>query len=234
MKDQVTVPELDSVLANPSAYPASTVKRDTNNLTGIFDSGSLIYVMTPFQNGNNLKTDGIDLDVVWKLFLGDWGTLRTELQWTHVFHYTNTLDNGVAYEYVGTQGPYGLSSAAGTPADRANLIIGWTRGPWNVTGTVRYVSGYQSKHTRADTECIQPPLDTPPDCHVASFTTLDLSASYSGFKNWQIFGSIINVFNRLAPFNPAAAYGGVNYNYNWAYSGATGTQFNLGVRYTFE
>ena len=23
-----------------------------------------------------------------------------------------------------------------------NLILGWQRGPWNVTGTVRYVSGY--------------------------------------------------------------------------------------------
>ena len=45
---------------------------------------------------------------------------------------------------------------------------------------------------------------------------------------------IINVFNRVALFNPAAAYGGVKFNYNWAFSGATGTQFNLGVRYTFE
>jgi iron complex outermembrane recepter protein len=81
-------------------------------------------------------------------------------------------------------------------------------------------------------QCL-PPIDTP-GCHVASFTTFDLSASYSGWKNWQVFGSIINVFNRIAPFNPAAAYGGVNYNYNWAFSGATGTRFNLGVRYTFD
>ena len=69
---------------------------------------------------------------------------------------------------------------------------------------------------------------------MSSFTTLDLSASYTGFKNWQIFGSIINVFNRMPPFNPAAGYGTVNYNYNYAFSGATGTQFNLGVRYTFK
>ena len=61
-----------------------------------------------------------------------------------------------------------------------------------------------------------------------------LAASYGGWKNWQIFGSVINVFNRMPPFNPAAAYGNVNYNYNWAYSGATGIQFNLGMRYTFD
>jgi outer membrane receptor protein involved in Fe transport len=45
------------------------------------------------------------------------------------------------------------------------------------------------------------------NCRVASFTTLDLSASYSGFKNWQIFGSVINVFNRIAPYAPAAHTG---------------------------
>ena len=67
----------------------------------------------------------------------------------------------------------------------------------------------------------------------ASFTTLDLSASYTGFKNWKIFGSVINVFNRIAPFDPQAGYGLYNYNYNYANSGATGTQFNLGASYTF-
>ena len=29
-------------------------------------------------------------------------------------------------------------------------------------------------------------------------------------------------------------YGSINYNYNYAFSGATGTQFNLGARYTFQ
>ena len=72
------------------------------------------------------------------------------------------------------------------------------------------------------------PFDRP-GCHVASFTTLDLSAHYGGFGNRQVFGSIINVFNRMAPFAPGAVGGGVNDIYNWAFSGASGTQFNVGV-----
>lgn len=68
-----------------------------------------------------------------------------------------------------------------------------------------------------------------------SFTTLDLSASYSGFGQWEVFGSIINVLNRIAPFNPAVeGAGSYNYNFNYAQAGATGTQFNLGMRYTFR
>jgi iron complex outermembrane receptor protein len=235
-KGQITWPEWQAIVDDPAAFPGLPVLRDpNNNLPGVPNSGSIVFVGSQYQNTNVVKTDGVDVDVVWKRSFGDYGTLRTELQWTHVFNYTQAFSGGASYDFAGTQGPYSISSGAGIPQDRANLIIGWTRGSFAVTGTVRYVSDYQSVAWQGAQEtdgCLN--AQDGPDCHVASFTTLDLSASYSGFRNWQVFGSIINVFNRLAPFNPAAAYGGVNYNYNYAFSGATGTQFNIGVRYTFE
>jgi iron complex outermembrane receptor protein len=238
-KGQITFPEWQNIVDDPAAYPGLPIIRDTNNLPGIPNSGTILYVGSQFQNAAVVKTDGVDVDVAWKVDLRDFGTMRTELQWTHIFNYTQSFSGGATYDVAGTQGPYSVSSGAGTPQDRANLIIGWTQGPFNITGTLRYVSDYQSVYYRGYTPppdtplCLADPLDGP-SCHVSSFTTLDLSASYSGFKNWQVFGSIINVFNRLAPFNPAAAFQFVNYNYNWAYSGATGTQFNLGARYTFQ
>jgi iron complex outermembrane receptor protein len=212
------------------------VVRDTNDLPGIPDSGSILYLLVANVNALKAQTDGIDLDIVWRQRLGEWGSLTTQLQWTHVFQFSITGTDGTTYRFEGTQGPPGLSSQAGTPADRANLIVGWQRGPWNVTGTLRYVGDYDSVAYRGykeeTGECLSA-VDGA-DCHVASFTTLDLSARYKGFRNWEFFGSIINVFNRIAPFNPAAAFGSVNYNYNYAFSGATGTQFNLGARYSFE
>jgi len=240
-KDQISIGSVAGVLANPGGFPAAIIGRDpTNNLPGIPNSGTLLYVSTPFQNANTVKTDGIDLDVVWKQSLKEWGTLTTEFQWTHVFNYSQTL-GGTEFKYVGTSGNYDVSSGSGTPEDRWNLILGWQQGPWNVTGTVRYVSGYDeipyqgvsANLSDPDTGCLGLQY-AGTDCHVASFTTLDLAASYSGFKNWQIFGSVINVFNRIAPYAPAAAYGFINYNYNYAFSGGTGTQFNLGVRYTSQ
>jgi iron complex outermembrane recepter protein len=234
-KGQITFPDTQAIIENPAAFPGLRVVRDTDNLPGVPNSGTILFVGNQWQNANLVETDGIDLDVVWKQGLGPWGTLRTELQWTHVFNFNQSFANNPTYHFVGTQGQYVVSSGAGTPQDRANLILGWTNGPLTVTGTVRYVSGLESISWRGAKQtqgCLS--LLDGPDCHVASFTTLDLSAAYSGFKNWQVFGSIINVFNRLAPFNPAAGYGNVNYNFNWAYSGATGTQFNLGARYTFQ
>ncbi len=111
--------------------------------------------------------------------------VTSEFQWTHVFNFSQTF-GGVTLDYAGTQGP---SSAAGTPQDRINLIVGWNRGPLTVTGTVRYVSDYQSTYWLEAAADGAPPcisrLDGP-DCHVASFTTLDLSAQYTGWRNWQI------------------------------------------------
>jgi iron complex outermembrane receptor protein len=235
IENQITFGSVQATVNDPSAFPSAQIGRDTNDLPGIPNSGTLRYVQAPYQNANKVKTDGIDLDVVWKQSLKDWGTLTTELQWTHVFAYEQTFSNGVTLNYVGTQGNYDVSSAAGTPADRMNVILGWQRGPWNVTGTVRYVSGYTEipyRDAPIPEACLSALSGA--SCHVASFTTLDLSAAYAGFRSWQIFGSIINVFNRIAPFNPSAAYGGINYSYNYAASGGTGTQFNLGARYTFQ
>ena len=237
-KDQITIGNVQAVANNPSAFPAAIIGRDTNNLPGIPNSGTLLYVQTPFQNANLVKTNGIDLDIVWRQSLRNYGTLTTEFQWTHILEYVQTLGNGQSFDYVGTLGNYDISSAGGTPQDRGNLIIGWTRGPWNVTGTVRYVSDYQGIQFKGDDSGCLSAQFVSADCHVSSFTTLDLAAAYKGFKNWEIFGSVINVFNRIAPFDPATSYGpssgNNNYNYNYALSGATGTQFNLGARFTFK
>ena len=42
------------------------------------------------MNANNVKTDGIDLDIVWRQSLKEWGNLTTEFQWTHIFSYSQT------------------------------------------------------------------------------------------------------------------------------------------------
>ncbi len=241
-KDQITIGSVQAVLNNPGSFPAATIGRDGNNLPGIPNSGQVLYVSTPYQNANTVKTDGIDLDIIGRYTpANNWGTFSAEFQWTHIFNYSQELA-GIEYKYAGTNGNYDVSSAQGTPEDRWNLILGWTRGPWTVTGTVRYVSGYDEIPWESNSAA---PISIPDDClwhwkadqtscSVDSFTTFDLAASYKGFKNWEIFGSVVNVFNEKAPFAPAATYGLVNFNYNYAFSGATGTQFNAGVRYTFQ
>ena len=92
--------EPQATFDNPSAFPNAEIGRGTDDLPGIPNSGTLIYIKSPYQNANSVKTDGIDLDVVWKWNLKDYGTLTTELQWTHVFGYDQTFANGETYKYA--------------------------------------------------------------------------------------------------------------------------------------
>jgi iron complex outermembrane recepter protein len=230
-KDKITGADPQAVIDNPSGFPSATIVRGDDNLPGIPNSGTLYAVSAPYENADTVKTDGIDIAATWRLPLNDYGRLTTTLEWTHTFSFKRTI-GGITYQYAGTHGPTSLSSSAGMPEDRGNLIIAWDRGPWNVAGTIRYVGPMDNIESDQQPDCL-----TFADnglCTVASFTTLDLSASYKGFKNWEIFGSVINVFNREAPFDRQAGYGSYNFNYNYALSGAIGTQFNLGARYTFQ
>lgn len=235
-KGQITGGDPQSVINNPGAFPASVVLRDPNDaLPGIPNSGTVLSVTAPYQNLDKTQTDGIDLSAGYRWNMKDYGTLNTTLEWTHVFNFKRTFSNGITNQYAGTHGPTFLSSSAGTPQDRANLVLSWDRGPWNVTGTIRYIGPMDDIESKEQPDCLtSSALGVEGFCTVASFTTLDLSAAYKGFKNWEIYGSIINVFNRIAPFDYSAGYGIYNYNFNYALSGATGTMFNLGARYTFQ
>lgn len=235
-KGQITGGDPQSVINNPGAFPASVVLRDPNDaLPGIPNSGTVLSVTAPYQNLDKTQTDGIDVSAGYRWNMKDYGTLNTTLEWTHVFNFKRTFSNGITNQYAGTHGPTFLSSSAGTPQDRANLVLSWDRGPWNVTGTIRYIGPMDDIESKEQPDCLtSSALGVEGFCTVASFTTLDLSAAYKGFKNWEIYGSIINVFNRIAPFDYSAGYGIYNYNFNYALSGATGTMFNLGARYTFQ
>ncbi|MCC6195967.1 MAG: TonB-dependent receptor [Burkholderiales bacterium] len=235
-KDQIVAVDPQPVIDNPGSFPNDVVIRDPNDaLPDIPDSGTILAVAGPFANLYKTKTDGIDISARYRWNPRDWGMFTAQLEYTYINSFKRTYSNGDTFQFAGTHGPTSLSSAAGMPRDKANLALTWERGPWNVTGTVRYIAGMDDIESDEQPDCLtNSSLGVEGFCTVSSFTTLDLSASYRGFKNWEIFGSIINVFNRQAPFDYTAGYGLFNYNFNYAFSGVAGTQFNLGVRYTFN
>ncbi len=230
-EDKITGADPQAVADNPSGFPAATIIRGNDDLPGIPNSGTLYAVSAPYENADSVKTNGYDVTATYRTPVKNYGNLTTSLQWTHILKFTRNI-GGTTYSYAGTHGPTSLSSSAGMPKDRFNVVIGWDRGPWNVAGTVRYVGPMDDIESRQQPDCLN--FGDEGYCTVASFTTLDLAASYKGFKNWEIFGSVINVFNATAPFDRQAGYGSYNFNYNYALAGAVGTQFNLGARYTFK
>jgi iron complex outermembrane receptor protein len=199
--------------------------------------GTLLAVSAPYVNGPSTKTNGVDLDLRQRFNLGSAGKLTATLTWSHTNSFKRTLPDGSVREYAGTYGPTSLSSSSGMPKDKATVGGTWDRGPLSVTALVNYVSGIKNVEFKDDPAgCLltfADGTDAPAGCKTASFSTVDLSAKYDFTKNLQIYGSILNVFDRVAPFDLTAFYGSVQYNPTYAQAGALGRSYNVGVRYKF-
>jgi iron complex outermembrane recepter protein len=115
----------------PGAQPNSFVFYDID--------GNLSGVLGPYANAAGTKTTGLDIDLRHKMKFGEFGTVSTGVNWTHVLSFKRRLQDGTEFEYAGTQGPYVLSSAAGTPKDKVVMTLAWEKGPYTVSGQLNYV-----------------------------------------------------------------------------------------------
>ena len=197
-----------------------------------------LIVSSPYVNANSLITKGVDLDVRGTFHFAD------DYQWISEFTSTDILtwkeDFGQGYlQFVGTQGPYILSSGAGTPKWRASWANTLQHGNWSVTASVYYVSHlYMSvPDITGNNSCFSTGptgANFPANCTMPSFTYVDLNGSYHLTHDIDIFGGIQNVFDRgpgLDPIDYAGA--GANYNPTYQQQGIVGRYFQAGVRVRF-
>jgi iron complex outermembrane receptor protein len=175
----------------------------------------------------------VDLDLIGNFDLGGNMKLRSEFNATRIFEWNLTLQDGTVQRFVGTHGPYALSSGAGTPRDRASWSNSLSFGPATVTGTLYYTSAISMSAPDNGEGCISTDDNGdpfPPSCRVASFTYFDLTGSYDFNDHFGVYASVLNAFNRKAPFDPAN-YASNNYNPTWAQPGMVGRFYTVGVRY---
>jgi len=263
-RNEIVAADQGPILAgSPASDEALASQRIKGALPNTFiyydDVGDLAAVSGPYTNAAKTHTSGIDLDLRQRFDLGAAGKLKAQFNWTHVFNFRRTSADGTVFEYTGTQGPYSLSSAAGTPKDRASFSLTWERGPWTASGSLNYVAGMRGvdhqgesmvdngdgtwSTTTAEGTYFTDGSQTcgvfypngqsaPAGCRIPSFTTFDVFGRYTGLKGWEFDVSVQNLFNRKAPFDPYT-YGGVNYNPAYHQAGAVGRFFTFGAKYTF-
>lgn len=193
-----------------------------------------IAVVGEYVNANQLKTTGIDLDLQGHWNFGDDVQYLSELTATNIFTFQLTLPDGSTQQYVGTQGPYNLSSGAGTPRLRASWANTVIVGPATATLTVYHTSGYAEIAEDVGVypgpgSCLS---SLPVSCEIGSFTDFDLAGSYKINDLVTVTASIMNLFNKLPPFDPANYAGaGTNYNPTWSQAGIVGRFYNVGVKF---
>ncbi|MCX7173270.1 MAG: TonB-dependent receptor [Proteobacteria bacterium] len=210
--------------------------------------GTILYATSGYTNVGSTKTTGIDIDTSYKFNLGENGKLKAGLQFTHMFSYRLTfLDK--QYELAGTHGPSGVSGDTGNPKNRAQLTLGYEKGPWNVVTTVNWVGSFSALDPSVGANtCATAPRDvtgrnyffgkTAPDsfCQIGSFASVNLTAAYALGKNWTVHGTVLNLFDREPPID-AATYGNagnvLGYNATLHQAGVVGRAFNVGAVYKF-
>jgi iron complex outermembrane receptor protein len=226
--------EINQITAEQAIAGAGTVTRADNNLAGIPNSGTLLAVSAPYTNSASTKVQGWDVDAKQRFNLGEAGKLTGTLVWTHIAKWDRTELDGTVLKFAGTHGNCDVTNCIGTPKDRWTATLTYERAAWSVTGLVNYISSIKNVFEEGDPTCAShfaDGSDAPGGCKIPSFWTLDVSARWSPTKNLEVFGSIQNLTDKVAPLDPTT-YGAVNFN-PLHVSGAIGRFYTLGAKYKF-
>ncbi|MDB5906254.1 MAG: tonB-dependent Receptor Plug domain protein [Massilia sp.] len=220
-----------------AAIAAGHIVRDPSTATNIpGDPGAITAVLARYVNSAQTKVRGVDLDARTAFDLGTGrGTLGMDAKWTHLFKWIRTEQDGTSRDFAGTHGNCDVTNCIGTPDDRVNLGATWDLAPWRVSATINYRAPLKDTLFKNDpagcASHFADGRDAPNGCEIASFTTFDLTARWMLGARTELFGTIQNVFDKIAPLDPLT-YGAVSYN-PLDYNGALGRYVSLGLRHRF-
>ena len=219
-----------------AAILAGKVARDPSTATATpGDPGAITAVLANYVNSASTKVQGVDFDIRQGFNLDSAGKLTLDAKWTHLFKWLRTEQDGSKFDFAGTHGNCDVTNCIGTPADRVNIGATWEYGPVRVSSAVNYRAAISNKAFKDDPAgCLSTyadGTDAPGGCKVGSFTTVDLTMRWKATPQLEVFGSILNLFDRVPPLD-VATYGSVSYN-PLDYSGAVGRFFSLGLKYKF-
>jgi iron complex outermembrane recepter protein len=231
-KNEINQEQIDTAIA------AGRVARDPSTAqAGIpGDPGAITAVLASYVNSAHTRVRGIDLEARHGLPLPrGMGNLVFDAKWTHLIKWLRTEQDGSSRDFAGTHGNCDVTNCVGTPDNRANLRATWERPDLRLSANVQYRGKIDNTLFKNDPDGCASHFangnDAPTDCKLSSFTTLDLVIRWKPQPRWEVFGSIQNVFDKVAPLDPLT-YGATSYN-PLDYSGAVGRFYTLGARTTF-
>jgi iron complex outermembrane receptor protein len=203
-----------------------------------------------YANGNSLLTDGIDVEVNLSWPITDNVKLTSIFSGTRINRYN--IDDGTGsgiQKFVGTLASYAVTSASGTPRYRANWQNTVEAGPFSLSGTAYYTSGYEGyaddntgpgstcdqaieTSARYSADLVTTTAGPPLACSTKSFLQFDVVTQFKVNDNFTFYLNVINAFDVKAPFDPNT-YGGNNYNPAWSSAGVIGRAFRGGATFKF-
>jgi iron complex outermembrane receptor protein len=220
-----------------AAVAAGHLVRDPSTASNIpGDPGQITAVLANYVNSAQTTVSGVDLDASHGFALGaGLGKLTLDAKWTHLFKWLRKEQDGSEFDYAGTHGNCDVTNCIGTPADRVNLGAAWELGAWKVAANLSHRAGLSNKLFKDDpagcASTFANGSDAPGGCKIAAFTSVDLTGRWRANDKLEVFGSVLNLFDKVPPLDPLS-YGSTSYN-PLDYSGAVGRFYSLGLKYRF-
>ncbi len=235
-----TGPIFGGYFANPTGYtppPGVTLQTGAPDPQAPSAPALPILVTAPYINANDETTQGYDIDLQMRFKPYPGVRLTSELNYTEIMSFRLDQPGLPSNQYAGTQGPYILSSGAGTPRDRFSWVNTVEYGPLTVTATLNWVDGYHEWADDIDNPatCLYSNAagnPIPAGCKIAPFNEIDVVGNYKIMKNLDVSLNIQNLLDSKAPLDPAD-YAAFNYNSTYTQKGVIGRMFIGGVHYRF-
>jgi iron complex outermembrane receptor protein len=229
-KNEINQEQVDAAIA------AGSVSRDATNVSAIpGDPGPIAAVLTRYVNSAQTKVRGLDIDARYAHKLPEnYGLATLDVKYTRIFEWLRTEQDGTSREFAGTHGNCDVTNCTGTPDNKLNFRVGWERNDWRVSLNANYRGPIDNTLFRGDPCAVtfDNGANAPnSSCELASFVSWDLVVRWKPGPQWEVFGSVQNMFDKIPPLDPLT-YGAVSYN-PLDFEGARGRLFTLGARYTF-
>lgn len=198
-QQRIVTPTLAFLVANEELFPGAVV-RDPPGPDDMVAGTRGPIVGSPsdalrrtginqfFFNAASQSTRGIDLEIRWRGDIGALGTLRVESLNTYIDYLRSIAAPGLP--------PTELTGLERAPRYRGTHSAIWSRGPWGAS-LMANVVGSSS----------QPNEVNGVRGSVASWTTVDLQSTYSGFRNLLLTVGVRNLLDRDPPFYNGDAWG---------------------------
>lgn len=210
----------------------------------------VLVINAPYVNSGYFKTQGLDFSLAASVPIKEGVKFTSRLDVTDILKFNVDLGDGVVRKYVGTIGPYELSSGAGTPRWRGNWQNTIEVGAFSVSATAYYVSPIRQvgaddldpgTNGQIDYSCAGSagnfysyPTTAALNqyCTIRRFIYADLNATVKVNDKFSFFGNVENFTNERAPV-ATTAYSGTNYLPTWYYPGVIGRVLRAGASFKF-
>ena len=182
-----------------------------------FADGSPNAILDLNENLGKVETDGIDVSLTARTPNHSWGGLTFTLDgtWVHSYEYQNEREG----EFIQNVGRYADNNVVFRW--RHNAALSWRSGAWSATVAHNFKTRYDDQNLVADEYFNR----------VSSYSLVNLSGTYTGFRNVTLTAGMKNLFDKDPPFSNQGTV--FQKGYDPRYTDPIGRALYLRGSYTF-